>query len=339
MASYNVPLMVPAMNEHSVIEVDSLSKVYRDGWLRRRRLEVLRGVTLDVRPGEIFGLLGPNGAGKTTFIKILLGIVRRSAGDARLLGLPAGDRRSRRLVGFLPENLRMGRHHTALTALDYYGKLNGLSARQVRQRSGELLQTVGLADRARDSVAKYSKGMLQRLGLAQALLHDPQLVILDEPTDGLDPVGRAQVRSIMQQLKAQGKTVFLNSHLLQEVELVCDRVAVLDKGSLRFVGPIREITTAGFGKLLTAAAEPDLSLELAGEVAAIRAALGGAEVVSWQPLESGVVRVVLKSQSQADVDGCLDRLRKHNVSITGLWRVRRSLEDAFLAIVAETVEE
>ena len=123
------------------------------------------------------------------------------------------------------------------------------------------------------------------------------------------------------------------------MELVCDRVAILDKGSLRFVGPIQEITSAGFGKLLSAAAEPDLSLELAGEVAVIRAALGGAEVVSWQTLESGAVRVVLKSQSQADVDGCLDRLRKHDVSITGLWRVRRSLEDAFLAIVAETVEE
>jgi len=327
------------MKESTVIEVDSLRKVYRSGWLRRRRLEVLRGVTLDVRPGEIFGLLGPNGAGKTTFIKILLGIVRRSAGEARLLGLPAGDRRSRRLVGFLPENLRIARHHTALTALDYYGKLNGLSSRQVRERSGDLLQTVGLADRARDSVAKYSKGMLQRLGLAQALLHDPQLVILDEPTDGLDPVGRAQVRTIMQQLKAQGKTVFLNSHLLQEVELVCDRVAVLDKGSLRFVGPIREITTAGFGKLLATAVEPDLTLELTGDVTAIRTALGGVEVVSWQPAESGAVRVVLKSLSQADVDACLDRLRQHGVSIAGLWRARRTLEDAFLAIVAEPVEE
>ena len=327
------------MNEQPVIEVDSLGKIYREGWLRRRRLEVLREVTLEVRPGEIFGLLGPNGAGKTTFIKILLGIVRRTSGHARLLGLPAGDRRSRRLVGFLPENLRMGRHHTALSALDYYGKLNGLSAREVSKRSGALLQTVGLADRARDSVAKYSKGMLQRLGLAQALLHDPHLVFLDEPTDGLDPGGRAQVRSVMQQLKAQGKTVFLNSHLLQEVELVCDRVAILDKGSLRFVGPIQEITTAGFGKLLTAAPEPDLSLELAGDVAVIRAALGGAEVAAWQPLSPGTFRVVLKSLSQADVDGCVDRLRKQGVSITGLSRVRRSLEEAFLAIVAEPAEE
>jgi len=327
------------MNDPPVIEVESLGKVYRDGWLRRRRLEVLREVTLDVRPGEIFGLLGPNGAGKTTFIKILLGIVRKWTGRASLLGLPAGDRRSRRLVGFLPENLRIARHHTAATALDYYGKLNGVPARQIRQRSGELLRLVGLADRARDSVAKYSKGMLQRLGLAQALLHDPQLVILDEPTDGLDPVGRAQVRSIMQQLKAQGKTVFLNSHLLQEVELICDRIAILDKGVLRRIGPIQEVTSSGAGRLLAVGAEPDLVLDLAGDEAAIRAALGGAAVAAWERPAAGVVRVVLKSLSQADADGCVDRLRQRGVSLLGLSRVRRSLEDAFLAIVAEQPTE
>jgi ABC-2 type transport system ATP-binding protein len=327
------------MNNEPVIEVESLRKVYCDGWLRRRRLEALRDVTLDVRPGEIFGLLGPNGAGKTTFIKILLGIVRRSGGTARLLGLPAGDRRSRRSVGFLPENLRIARHHSALTALDYYGKLNGMSARQVRQRSGDLLRLVGLADRARDGVGKYSKGMLQRLGLALALLHDPQLVILDEPTDGLDPVGRAQVRSVMQQLKAQGKTVFLNSHLLQEVELVCDRIAILDKGSLRRIGPVQEITSTGVNSLLAGAVEPDLLLELAGDEAAIRAALAGAPIVSWERPAPGVMRVVLKSLGQPAVDGCIDRLRKHGVSLVGLSRVRRSLEDAFLAIVAEPVEK
>ena len=321
-----------------MIQVESLSKMYRDGWLRRRRLEALRGITLTVPPGEVFGLLGPNGAGKTTFIKILLGIVRKSAGHAQLLGLPAGNRRSRRLVGFLPENLRIARHHSALTALDYYGKLHGLSARQVRQRGAELLQLVGLAERARDSVAKYSKGMLQRLGLAQALLHDPQLVFLDEPTDGLDPVGRAQVRGIMQQLKAQGKTVFLNSHLLQEVELVCDRVAILDKGSLRYVGPVQEITQAGVGNLLAAEAEADLVLELAGSDAAIRTGLQGTVITSSQLIAPGVVRVTVKSLRQADVDRCLDRLRSQGVSIVGLSRVRRTLEDAFLAIVAEPAE-
>ena len=208
------------MTSAPLISVSGLSKTYVEGWFRRRRLEVLKGLTLEVGQGEIFGLLGPNGAGKTTFIKILLGIVRKTAGSATLIGHPAGSRRSRRLVGYLPENLRIARHHTAVTALNYYGQLNGLSVSQIARRRDELLQTVGLADRAQDSVAKYSKGMLQRLGLAQTLLHDPQLVILDEPTDGLDPVGRSHVRNVLQKLKQEGRTVFVNSHILQEVELV-----------------------------------------------------------------------------------------------------------------------
>jgi ABC-2 type transport system ATP-binding protein len=326
------------MTDRPVIEVQALGKTYRSGWLRRRRLEVLHDVTLDVRPGEVFGLLGPNGAGKTTFVKILLGIVRQSTGTARLLGLPAGDRRSRRRVGFLPENLRISRHHTARTALDYYGKLSGLSARQVRERSGELLRLVGLADRARDSVARYSKGMLQRLGLAQALLHEPQLVMLDEPTDGLDPVGRAEVRTVMQQLKAQGKTVFLNSHLLQEVELICDRIAILDRGVLRRVGPIQEITASAAGQLLAAESDPDLRLELRGDDAAIRAALAGTTLTAWERPAPDIVRVTVQGLPQPAVDACVDRLRRNGVSLVGLSRPRRSLEDAFLAIVARPPE-
>jgi len=326
------------MSDSPVIEVDALHKVYRDGWLRRRRLEVLKGLRFEVRPGEIFGLLGPNGAGKTTFVKILLGIVRKTSGQARLLGFPAGDRRSRRHVGFLPENLRIARHHTAVTALDYYGKLSGLSAAQVRQRRGDLLRNVGLADRAKDSVAKYSKGMLQRLGLAQALLHDPRLVMLDEPTDGLDPVGRAQVRGIMQTLKAEGKTVFVNSHLLQEIELVCDRVAILDQGRLRYVGPVKDVTASVKGDLVAGVDAPDLHLELAGADGPIHTALSGAEIAKWERSPTGLLSVALKAIGQEEVDRRVDDLRKHGVSIVSLARERRTLEDAFLAIVAEAVE-
>jgi ABC-2 type transport system ATP-binding protein len=327
-----------AMPDSPVIEVDSLHKVYRDGWLRRRRLEVLKGLGFEVRPGEIFGLLGPNGAGKTTFVKILLGIVRKTSGQARLLGFPAGDRRGRQQVGFLPENLRIARHHTALTALDYYGKLSGLSASQVRQRRDGLLRTVGLADRASDSVDKYSKGMLQRLGLAQALLHDPRLVMLDEPTDGLDPLGRAQVRGIMQALKAEGKTVFINSHLLQEIELVCDRVAILDQGWLRYVGPVKDVTASRAADVVAGTDAPDLHLELAGTDEAVHAALYGAEISRWERSADGRLAVVLKSAGQAEVDRRVDALRKQGVSIVSLLHQRRTLEDAFLAIVAEAVE-
>ncbi len=202
----------------------------------------MQDVSLDVGRGEIFGLLGPNGAGKTTLIKVLLGLVRGSSGAATLLGFPAGDRRGRRTVGYLPEQLRIARHHTARTALQFYGQLHGLDATTIRKRSSKLIDLVGLQGRDVESVKRFSKGMLQRLGLAQAMLHEPELLFLDEPTDGLDPIGRSQVRSVLQQLRDQGRTVFVNSHLLQEVELICDRVSVLDRGRVRYVGTIRDLT-------------------------------------------------------------------------------------------------
>ncbi|MFO0868848.1 MAG: ABC transporter ATP-binding protein [Pirellulales bacterium] len=327
-----------------VIAVEDLAKTYREGWIRRRRLDVLRGLSFSVGAGEVFGLLGPNGAGKTTFIKILLGIVRASGGRATLLGQPAGSRRSRRQIGYLPENLRIGRHHTALSALDYYGQLSGLPRRVIRQRGEELLHWVGLSARAGDSITKYSKGMLQRLGLAQALLHEPQLVILDEPTDGLDPVGRSQVRNVLLQLKQQGKTVFVNSHILQEVELVCDRVAILDKGQLRYVGPVQDVTRhGGLGAAMGAptdggaATELEVVFELQGRSDLIRAAFGNLSGALWDELPGGIVRVTLRLPDQARVDRTLDALRQQGISIIGLTRRRLTLEDAFLAIV-ETVD-
>lgn len=328
------------MSGDAVINVVSLGKTYRDGLLRRQRREVLRELTFAVQRGEVFGLLGPNGAGKTTFIKILLGIVRKTSGDATLLGHAAGDRRGRRLVGYLPEHLRISRHHNAHTALDYYGQLSGLNLRQIRERRDDLLKTVGLADRARDSVAKYSKGMLQRLGLAQALLHDPQVVMLDEPTDGLDPVGRSHVRSIMLRLKEQGKTVFVNSHILQEVELVCDRVAILDQGALRFVGPVKEITAASFrmaapGTNENRSQELEVNLEIAGPEQGITAALQGKPVAAWERFPNDLHHVQTRVAMQSDVDALVDQLRRSGVSIISLSRRRVSLEDAFLALLAE----
>ena len=265
-----------------VIAIDELRKSYRRG-LWRRSVDALRGVSFRVGPGEIFGLLGPNGAGKTTIIKILLGIVRASGGSAQLLGFPAGDRRGRRQVGYLPENLQFPRHQTARTALEYCGRLSGMSYTQIRARRDSLLATVGLNDRDRESVKRYSKGMQQRLGLAQALLHDPTVLILDEPTDGLDPVGRSQVRSILVQLRDEGRTVFLNSHLLQEVELVCDRVAILDSGQLRFEGTINDLTPAH---------ETALTLDLVGADAALQAVLGCARSKNCEPFPPvGITRL------------------------------------------------
>lgn len=198
-------------NGSPAIEVDGLRKTYTDGLIRRRTVEALRGVTFRVEKGTIFGLLGPNGAGKTTLIKVLLGIVRKTGGSATLMGLPAGNRLSRVKVGYLPENHRIPRHHTANSALEYYGALSGMPVRDIRKRSSELLELVGIGKWGPASIRTFSKGMLQRLGLAQALMHDPDLLVLDEPTDGVDPVGRSEMRDTLRRLKDEGKTVFINS--------------------------------------------------------------------------------------------------------------------------------
>jgi ABC-2 type transport system ATP-binding protein len=328
----------------AAIETHELAKTYVEGLLRRKRQPALRGVSLRVERGEIFGLLGGNGAGKTTFIKILLGIIRKTAGSAQLLGFPAGSRRGRKLVGYLPENLRVPRHLTGYTALEYYGHLSNLPSRIIRQRRGELLEKIGLAARAKDPVRTYSKGMLQRLGLAQAMLHDPELFILDEPTDGLDPLARSQVRGYLKDLKAQGKTVFLNSHILQEVELICDRVAILDRGVLKRVANVAEITSgrsgiaaSGNGHAPTGE-ELELHLDLTGTEDTIRQTLGSLPITSWQPFSATDFRIVTRASDQLVVDELIDRLRAAEISIIGLSRRRVSLEDAYLEIVAEAAE-
>lgn len=316
------------MNDAAAIEVQNLHKVYRDGLLFRRSFEALAGVSLRVERGEIFGLLGPNGAGKTTFVKLLLGIVRKSGGQAFMLGRPAGDRAGRRRVGYLPENLRIARHHTATSALNLFGQLSGLSRAAIRQRRGSLLESVDLADRARDPVRKYSKGMLQRLGLAIALLHDPDLLFLDEPTDGLDPVGRADVRRVMQRLKSEGKTIFLNSHLLQEVEMVCDRVAILNQGTLRGIGTVEQLVPEQFQGV-------SLDMELLGAEEVVRTALLEAAVQQLELVASNVIRVRVRLPDQEHVDRCVDRLRHNNVSIVAINRRRITLEEAFLQVLSQ----
>lgn len=327
------------------IQTQDLTKTYVEGVFRRKRLAALKGVSLEVKPGEIFGLLGGNGAGKTTFIKTLLGVVRRTSGEAKLLGYAAGDRRGRRLVGYLPENLRVPRHLTGYTALEYYGSLSNLSLAHIRQRRGVLLEKVGLAERGKDPVRTYSKGMLQRLGLAQAMLHDPELFILDEPTDGLDPLARSQVRGFLMELKQQGKTIFLNSHILQEVELICDRVAILDRGVLKRVAHVAEITSgrrqAEIGGVNgdLGGEQLELHLDLMGQEEAVRQALAANAISSWQQLAANDFRIVTRVAHQAAVDELIDRLRSTGISIVGLTRRRVSLEDAYLEIVtAQTAD-
>jgi ABC-2 type transport system ATP-binding protein len=187
-------------------------------------------LTLEVPRGEIFGFLGPNGAGKSTAVKMLLGLVRPSGGAAMVLGEPAGHQRTRARIGFLPEHFRFHEWLTATELLALHGRLYGMERRACRKRAGEVLDLVGLAEHAKRPLSGFSKGMLQRIGLAQALLHSPDLIFFDEPTSALDPFGRRLVRTVIQQVKAQGATVFLNSHLLSEVEVTCDRVAFIKEG-------------------------------------------------------------------------------------------------------------
>lgn len=316
----------------SAVEVRGLHKKYALGLFGQRRFHALRGIDLEVRQGEVFGLLGPNGAGKTTLIKVLLGIVRGSSGHASVMGQPAGSKAARRLIGYLPENMQFPSHHTAVTALQLYGRLSSVPESAIRERSKDLLRMVGLDGREQELVRRYSKGMRQRLALAQALLHEPELLVMDEPTDGLDPVGRAEMRSLIMRLKEQCKTVFLNSHILQEVELVCDRVAILAEGTIRGVGTPAELT-----KQFHTNETEVIRLELIGDSAQIdrivrSMATSHASVQSLQ-LPNGSWQVSLPTGSQGEVDQMIDELRNAHISIHKLERSQRSLEEVFLSVV------
>ena len=320
------------------IDSKSLCKTYSDGLVFRKRFRALTDVSFSVSQGEIFGLLGPNGAGKTTFIKILLGIIGKTSGKATMLGQPAGSRAGRRLVGYLPEHLRIPPHLNGYTALECYGSLSNLPKSVIRQKRDGLLELVGLAGRAKDRCKKYSKGMLQRLGLAQALLHDPKLLILDEPTDGLDPQARADMRQLIWRLKDNGVTIFLNSHILQEVEMICDRVAILNRGHLKYCGDVDSI-----GDFVAAAAgvKPGLvvDVDVLGKPDAVNAAFTGYdfEIKTRNGDQAFTVQLSLKNQD--GVDALVDQLRRNGVSIAGMTRQQFSLEDAFLKIITQDAQD
>lgn len=320
------------MIDSLAIDVQKLQKQYRDGWIIPRRFNALKGIDLAVKRGEVFGLLGPNGAGKTTLIKILLGIVKSTGGQAFLLGEPAGTKSARRRIGYLPENLSFPSHQTAKRAMEFFGRLSSVPESVIKEKSSQLLEMVGLAGREKELVRKYSKGMRQRLGLAQAMLHDPELLILDEPTDGLDPVGRSQIRKLINDLRDQGKTVFLNSHILQEVELVCDRVAILAGGALQGIGTPRELTQQFGGKLDT---KVRIELAAAPEKIELLTQYGGLEIL---PLPDAHWQLTCAAHTQADVDQLVDRIRSLNISLLRLDRTKLTLEEVFLSAVQKSTQ-
>ena len=313
------------------IEATDLKKTYSSGILFGTKFEALKGVSFEVRRGEVFGLLGPNGAGKTTFVKILLGIIKKTSGSAKLMGHVAGSIAGRAQVGYLPEHLRISSHLTALTALELYGSLSNVPTETIRSKQDELLKLVGLEGREKESVKNFSKGMLQRLGLAQALLHDPKLLMLDEPTDGLDPRARAEMRAIIARLRESGVTIFLNSHLLQEVELICNSVAILDRGVLRFCGDVSNIgdAVAGAGDAIVA------DIELAGDLSKLSTIAAGIPFeVTRQPTDNSL-KARFEFTSQEQIDQFIDRIRSHGISIVGLSPQKLNLEDVFLKLIQE----
>jgi ABC-2 type transport system ATP-binding protein len=237
------------MSNGYAIEAEGLEKVYRARF-GGKQVHAVSNLSLQVPAGSKFGLLGANGAGKTTFVKMLLSAVRPSAGTATIFGHDSREPEARRPVGYLPENHRFPTYLTARGMLNFYGALSGTSAADRQSRIPSLLDRVGLSGWEDIRIKKFSKGMLQRLGLAQALIHQPRLLVLDEPTDGVDPVGRRQIRDILNELTGTGVTVFINSHLLSEVEVFCDEVAIIHKGKLALQGRIRELI-AGRGYRLS----------------------------------------------------------------------------------------
>lgn len=291
------------------------------------RKTAVADLTLQVQPGEIFGFLGPNGAGKTTSVKMLLGLTRPTAGAATLLGRPLGDRLTRARIGFLPEHFRFHEWLRAAEFLDLHGRLFGMSRSARREAIPRLLMLVGLSDRAQTPLRAFSKGMLQRIGLAQALLNNPDLVFLDEPTSGLDPLGRRLVRDVIGQLRAAGTAVFLNSHLLGEVEKTCDRVAFIRHGSilqtidLHAAAPEAVAVTLRVGQ-----PTPALLAQLATWGEDVRLGVG-----------NGRIQLILPHENQ--LPALAHWLTTHDHNLYELTPQRLSLEEQFLRIVGGSAEE
>jgi len=227
----------PAAQPPPVIETRNLTKVYRDFW-GRQKVRALKALDLEIRQGEIFGLLGPNGSGKTTTIKLLLGLLFPTSGQALVFGKEATDVSKNERLGYLPEESYLYRFLNAEETLDFYGRLFNISAAVRKQRTAELIDMVKLGWAKKRQLKEYSKGMARRIGLAQALINDPELILLDEPTSGLDPIGTREIKDLILKLKAQGKTVLMSSHLLADVQDVCDRIAILHQGDLKELGRV-----------------------------------------------------------------------------------------------------
>lgn len=316
----------------AAIETVGLTKQYhRARWApfpSRRSVTAVDGLDLKVPRGQVYGFLGPNGAGKTTAIMMLLGNIRPTAGRAWLLGQPVGDVEVRRRIGFLPERFQFHDFLQADEFLELHGKLYGMSPALRRKRIDEALELVGLADRRRDRLRTFSKGMQQRIGLAQALLNEPELVILDEPTSALDPIGRRLVRDVLLRLRAAGTTVFLNSHLLSEIEMTCDQVAILKEGRLVRQGAIDALL----------ALPSRVELRLQRVTPSLLAALGEIGRVNGGPDAGEPAVVEIEVNDPQRVPDLAEAVVRHGGRLLSMVARRETLEDLFVRVVTDGAE-
>ena len=294
-----------------VIRAEGLKKTYRD-------IRALDGVDIEVRPGEIFGLLGPNGAGKTTAVKILLGLTHPTEGRASIGGIDSSRPESRARVGYLPEGHRFPGYLTARSTLSVFGRMSGMSASEISRRVPELLARVRLEPWAGVRVRKFSKGMVQRLGLATALVSDPDVLLLDEPTDGVDPVGRREIRDLLLEQAARGKAILVNSHLLSEIEMTCGRVAILKQGRIAAQGTIAELTRRESRYRLAATGLDESLLEVFRSTGAAAERQNG--------------HVLLSVRDVAHLNELVDRLRGRGGELTELSPLKSSLEEVFVEL-------
>jgi ABC-2 type transport system ATP-binding protein len=298
----------------AAIEILDLEKSYSVGFWRKRPKLALRPLRLTIEEGEVFGYLGPNGAGKTTTLKLLMGLVFPTAGSARILGMDMDDPRVKSQIGFLPEQPYFYDHLSARELLNYYGQLSGMPSKGRSARVEKMLARVGLTDSAGVQLRKFSKGMLQRVGLAQAVLHNPKLVFLDEPMSGLDPMGRREVRDLIQELRHEGKTVFFSTHILSDAEALCDRVGIINQGELRGVGAVADLTSQTKGKV-------EIIFYAQGIPSALTSL--GAEA----RISGDMVNAVLPEERQ---DAALEVLRNERLKLISLTPVRSSLEEYYI---------
>tara|TARA_Y100000589_G_scaffold267543_1_gene259039 strand:- start:1251 stop:2222 length:972 start_codon:yes stop_codon:yes gene_type:complete len=305
------------MSDAPVIAIDDVHKTFR------RRIHALRGVSMRVNEGEIFGLLGPNGAGKSTLVKILMTVIRPSRLTGTLLGKPVGHKPTLRHVGYLPEHHQFPKYLTAAQVLDYFAALSGVHRAERRQRTSELLELVGMKDWARHRVGSFSKGMLQRIGIAQALMNDPRVLVLDEPTDGVDPVGRREIRDLLIQLRERGHTIFINSHLLSELEMVCDRVSIMVKGQVSMEGTIDELTASSHRYMIV----------IKGPVPE---SLSKLENMTQESVDDDYTRLFLPTIDAGEIQSLIDQLRSCDTVIRSIEPIRESLEDLFMRAVKST---